>query len=73
MFREAIELNEAHGAILLARVDGGGGAQQKGGTSNIIIHVNPSRFADVVRRIVGVKVDPCSRQRWSKRWKHRHQ
>ncbi|CAM9092024.1 unnamed protein product [Laminaria digitata] len=58
VFRQAIELHEAHGAIILARVDGGGGAQQKGGTSNIIIHVNPSRFADLVRRIVGVKVDP---------------
>ncbi|CAM9606195.1 unnamed protein product [Laminaria digitata] len=58
VFREAIELHEAHGAILLARVDGGRGAQQKGGTGNIIIHVNPSRFADLVRRIVGVKVDP---------------
>lgn len=55
VFREAIELHEAHGAILLTRLDGGRGAQQKGGT---IIHVNPSRFADLVRRIVGVKVDP---------------
>eukprot|EP00752_Nemacystus_decipiens_P005495 g4975.t1 len=58
VFREAIELHEAHGAILLARVDGGGEAQQEVGTRNIIIHVNPSRFADLVRRIVGVKVNP---------------
>ncbi|CAM9524551.1 unnamed protein product [Ectocarpus sp. 12 AP-2014] len=58
VFREAIELHEAHGAILVAHVDGGGGSQQKDETGNDMIHVNPSRFADMVRRVVGVKVDP---------------
>lgn len=67
VFLEAIELHEAHGAILLTRVDGGGGAQKqvKTGTGssasaeNLIIHVNPARFADLVRRVVDVRlVDP---------------
>lgn len=58
VFLAAIELHEAHGAILLTRVDGGGGAS----TDNLVIHVNLSRFADLVRRVVDVRlVDPQQR------------
>ncbi|CAN0216193.1 unnamed protein product, partial [Ectocarpus fasciculatus] len=57
----------AHGAILLTGVDGGGGSQEENNTGigatvsagDLIIHVNPSRFADLVRRVVDVRlVDP---------------
>lgn len=63
----AIKLHEAHGAILLSRVDGGGGAQRQVksrtgvavSAENLVIHVNPARFADLVRRVVDVRlVDP---------------
>lgn len=72
VFFEAIKLHEAHGAILLVRVDGGGGALQELGTNadavasakNLIIHVNPSWFADLVRRVVDIRlVDPLQQEK----------
>lgn len=65
IFLAAIKMQEAHGAIILTQVDGGGGAQKQLGTGfagsavNLIIHVDSSRFADLVRRVVDIRlVDP---------------
>ncbi|CAM9529638.1 unnamed protein product [Ectocarpus sp. 13 AM-2016] len=67
IFLAAIKSHEAHGAILLTEVDGGGGSQEQRNTgigagasaADLIIHVNPSRFADLVRRVVDIRlVDP---------------
>ncbi|CAM9702113.1 unnamed protein product [Ectocarpus sp. 12 AP-2014] len=67
IFLAAVKSHEAHGAILLTGVDGGGGSQEQHNTgigaatsaADLIIHVNPSRFADLVRRVVDVRlVDP---------------
>lgn len=65
VFLAAIKMHEAHGAILLTQVDGGGGAQKQLGAGaaasavNLIIHVDSSRFADLVRRVVDIRlVDP---------------
>lgn len=63
VFHDAIQLHETHGAILLTAVDEGGGGQEElaAGTGvatyegNLVIHVNPSQFADAVRRVVDVR------------------
>ena len=63
VFSNAIELNEAQGWILLTNRDGSvddkcGGQVNR---SQLVIHVDPVRFADVVRRIVDIRlVDPAS-------------
>lgn len=58
LYLAAMKLHEAHGAILLTRVDGSGGAS----TENLVVHVDPSRFADLVHRVVDVRlVDPLQR------------
>ncbi len=62
IFLAAIKMQEAHGAILLTQVDGGGGVQKRTGTGaaasaeDLIIHVDPSRFADLVRRVVDIRL-----------------
>ncbi|CAB1109595.1 unnamed protein product [Ectocarpus sp. CCAP 1310/34] len=67
IFLAAIKSHEAYGAILLTEVDGGGCPQEQrnvgigaaASAADLIIHVNPSRFADLVRRVVDVRlVDP---------------
>ncbi|CAN0380592.1 unnamed protein product [Ectocarpus sp. 8 AP-2014] len=67
IFLAAVKSHEAHGAILVTGVDGGGDSQEQHNTgigaaasaADLIIHVNPSRFADLVRRVVDVRlVDP---------------
>ncbi|CAM9925777.1 unnamed protein product [Scytosiphon promiscuus] len=64
VFLDAIKMQEAHGAILLTQADGGGGAQKQLGAGavsavKLIIHVDSSRFADLVRRVVDIRlVDP---------------
>ncbi|CAB1119512.1 unnamed protein product [Ectocarpus sp. CCAP 1310/34] len=64
IFLAAVKSHEAHGAIHLTGVDGGGGSQEQHNTgigaaasaADLIIHVNPSRFADLVRRVVDVRL-----------------
>ena len=61
IFREAIQLHEAQGAIFLTRVDGGG--QSCSATSaleeRLVIHVSPAWFADLIRRVVDIRLlDP---------------
>lgn len=58
LFWRAIELHELEGSILLTRVDEST-AWRKDDTvmkSDVIIHVNPVRFADLVRRIVDIRL-----------------
>ena len=63
-FFNAIGLNEAQGRILLSNRDGNvddkcGGQVNR---SHLVLHVDPVRFADVVRRIVDIRlVDPASK------------
>ena len=64
VFLNAIELNEAQGWILLTNRDGSvddkcGGQVNR---SHLVLHVDPVRFADVVRRIVDIRlVDSASK------------
>ena len=64
VFFDAIELNEAQGLILLTNRDGSmddncGGQVRR---SQLVLHVDPVRFADVVRRIVDIRlVDSSSK------------
>ena len=57
-FSNAIELNEAQGWILVTNRDGS--VDNKCGDqinrSHLILHVDPVRFADVVRRIVDIRL-----------------
>ncbi|CAN0349439.1 unnamed protein product, partial [Ascophyllum nodosum] len=58
VFSNAIELNEAQGWILLTNRDGSmdekcGGQVSR---SQLVLHVDPVRFADVVRRIVDIRL-----------------
>ena len=62
VFREAIKLHEAQGAILLTSVDGGGSVDSTCPTceERVLIHVHPAWFADLVRRIVDIRLlDPA--------------
>eukprot|EP00752_Nemacystus_decipiens_P001293 g1285.t2 len=54
----AVELYEAQGAILVTRVDGGDGNV----AATRIIHVNPAWFADLVRRVVDIRLLEPSQQ-----------
>lgn len=57
LFWRAVELHEAEGSILLTCVDGREGWRDDDSmTNDIIIHVSPVRFADLVRRIVDVRL-----------------
>ena len=60
-FLAAIQFQEAQGAILLTKADGGGG-KTNGVTTfeeDLVIHVNPAWFADLVRRVVDIRLlDP---------------
>ena len=63
-FFNAIRLNEAQGQILLSNRDGS--VDDKCGSqvnrSHLVLHVDPVRFADVVRRIVDIRlVDSASK------------
>lgn len=56
-FLRAIELHEARGAILLTHIDGGEQHEHAfDAAANIVIHVNPAWFADLVRRVVDVRL-----------------
>lgn len=63
VFIRAVRLYEAQGAILLTRVDGGVGQNQQGSDTDdvpfaagLVVHVDPAWFADLVRRIVDVRL-----------------
>ena len=59
VFRAAIELHEAQGAILLTNVDGGGeidSAKPPVFDEHLVIYVNPAWLADLVRRIVDIRL-----------------
>ncbi|CAM9669367.1 unnamed protein product [Ectocarpus sp. 12 AP-2014] len=67
VFLAAIKLHEARGAILLTRADRGEGPEEKHDTGSgaaasaakLVIHVDPSGFNDLIRRVVDVwLVDP---------------
>ncbi|CAM9310784.1 unnamed protein product, partial [Laminaria digitata] len=61
VFLAAIKLHEAQGAILLTRVDAGGEQENMklASEEHLVIHVNPAWFADLIRRIVDVRLlDP---------------
>lgn len=64
IFLEAIKLHEAQGAILLTRVDGGEEKDmQPASEKHLVIHVNPAWFADLVRRIIDVRLlDPSQQE-----------
>lgn len=66
VFLAAIKLHEAQGAILLTRVDGGGEKEDMKPASeeHLVIHVNPAWFADLIRRIVDVRLlDPAQQEK----------
>ena len=65
VFLEAIRLHEAQGAILLTSVDGGREGESASPTSedHLVIHVNPAWFADLVRRIVDIRLLDPAQQR----------
>ena len=59
VFMNAIGLNEAQGWILLTNRNGNSDEVNR---SQLVLHVDPVRFADVVRRIVDIRlVDPASK------------
>lgn len=65
-FLRAVQLHQTRGAILLTRVDGdeqrdhGRDACAAASGANLIIHVDPAWFADLVRRIVDIRLlDPA--------------
>lgn len=63
VFREAVRFHESRGAILLTGIDGGGGEEHGGvAEENVVIHVNPAWFADLVRRVVDVRLLDPARQ-----------
>lgn len=51
VFLRAIKLHEAQGAILLTDVDGG-----QGNNAQIVIHVDPVQFVNMIRRIVDIRL-----------------
>ncbi|CAM9117018.1 unnamed protein product [Ectocarpus sp. 4 AP-2014] len=55
VFVRAIQLFQAQGVILLTHVDGGGQNGRDVGV-NLVVHVSPAWFADLVRRIVDVRL-----------------
>ena len=64
VFFNAIQLNEAQGWILLTNRDGSMDGKCSGqvSRSRVVLHVDPVRFADVIRRIVDVRlVDSASK------------
>ncbi|CAN0451482.1 unnamed protein product, partial [Pylaiella littoralis] len=63
-FLDAIQLHEAQGAILLTKADGGGGEKSRGTPfeEELFIHVNPAWFADLVRRVVDIRLLDPARQ-----------
>lgn len=62
VFLRVVKLCQAQGAILLTHVDGDGQNQRDVGDGtttsdvNLVIHTNPAWFADLVRRIVDVRL-----------------
>lgn len=61
VFLRAIKLHEAQGVILLTDTDGSR-VEGQGNNAHIVIHVDPVRFANLVRRIVDVRLlDPEKR------------
>lgn len=63
-FLQAVQLHQARGAILLTGVDGVGEHSGDVGTStsaaNVVIHVDPTWLADLVRRVVDIRLlDPA--------------
>ncbi len=65
VFLAAIKLHEVQGAILLTRADGGGEKEDTASATeeHLVIHVNPAWFADIIRRIVDVRLlDPAQAQ-----------
>ena len=62
-FRQATQLHEARGAILLTHVDGGeeqNSSVKSASEGRLVIHVNPAWFADLVRRVVDIwLLDPA--------------
>ena len=69
VFFNAIELNEAQGWILLTHRDGSVGDKcaDQVNRSRLVLHVDPVRFADVVRRIVDIRlVDSASKPKINK-------
>ncbi|CAM9825254.1 unnamed protein product, partial [Hapterophycus canaliculatus] len=66
VFLAAITLHEAQGAILLTRADGGGEKEDMDPASgeDLVIHVNPAWFADLIRRIIDVRLlDPAQQEK----------
>ncbi|CAB1103818.1 unnamed protein product [Ectocarpus sp. CCAP 1310/34] len=60
VFLAAIKLHEVQGAILLTRADGGGEMEDMASEEHLVIHMNPAWFADLIRRIVDVRLlDPA--------------
>lgn len=65
VFLTAIKLHEAQGAILLTRADGGEEKDMEPASEeHLVIHVNPAWFADLIRRIVDVRLlDPAQQEK----------
>lgn len=59
VFLRAVQLYEAQGAILVTRVDSGDGDSI---AASHIIHVNPAWFADLVRRVVDIRLLESAQQ-----------
>ncbi|CAM9499860.1 unnamed protein product, partial [Hapterophycus canaliculatus] len=74
VFLAAVTLHEAQGAILLTRADGGGEKEDMDPASgeDLVIHVNPAWFADLIRRIVDVRLlDPAQQEKVAERIKRK--
>lgn len=66
VFLTGIKLHEVQGAILLTRTDGGGQKEdmEPASEEHLVIHVNPAWFADLIRRIVDVRLlDPVQQDK----------
>ncbi len=66
VFLAAVKLLEAQGAILLTRADGGGEREdmERASGDHLVIHVNPAWFADLIRRIVDIRLlDPAQQEK----------
>lgn len=68
-FLRAVQLHQTRGAILLTGVDGGGewGHGRDAGAAvvakDLVIHVDPAWFADLVRRVVDIRLLDPAQQR----------
>lgn len=63
IFLQAVEFHESRGAILLTGMGGvGGKAHGNVASDNLVIHVNPAWFADLVRRVVDIRLLDPERQ-----------